>query len=80
MNLNLPDELNQILSFAREEAMRLGSYTITGDHVFLALIRHEKNKAYELLTSLNLLLWQMKNLIESRHTGEEMIPPDKADQ
>jgi ATP-dependent Clp protease ATP-binding subunit ClpC len=80
MNLKLPEELNQILSFAREEAMRLGSYTVTGDHLFLAIIRHQENDAYQVLTMLDLLLWQMKNLIESKETGRTMIPPDQADK
>ncbi|MFA5444826.1 MAG: ATP-dependent Clp protease ATP-binding subunit, partial [Bacteroidales bacterium] len=72
--------LNQILSFAREEAMRLGSYTITGDHIFLAIIRHQENQAYGILTMLDLLLWQMKNLIESKEMGRTMISPDQADK
>jgi len=76
----LPEELNQILSFAREEAMRLGSYTVTGDHIFLAIIRHQENQAYGILTMLDLLLWQMKNLIESKEMGRNMIPPDQADK
>ncbi|HPW78360.1 MAG TPA: ATP-dependent Clp protease ATP-binding subunit [Bacteroidales bacterium] len=80
MNLKLPEELNQILSFAREEAMRLGSYTITGDHIFLGIIRHKDNQASEILTMLDLLLWQMKNLIESKEMGRTMIPPDQADK
>ncbi|MFA5753147.1 MAG: ATP-dependent Clp protease ATP-binding subunit [Bacteroidales bacterium] len=80
MNLKLPEELNQILSFAREEAMRLGSYTITGDHIFLAIIRHQENQAYGILTMLDLLLWQMKNLIESKEMGRTMISPDQADK
>ena len=76
----MPEELNQILSFAREEAMRLGSYTVTGDHIFLAIIRHQENQAYGILTMLDLLLWQMKNLIESKEMGRNMIPPDQADK
>ena len=80
MNLKLPEELNQILSFAREEAMRLGSYTVTGDHLFLAIIRHQENQAYGILTMLDLLLWQMKNLIESKEMGRTMIPPDQSDK
>ncbi|HOG25845.1 MAG TPA: ATP-dependent Clp protease ATP-binding subunit, partial [Bacteroidales bacterium] len=80
MNLKLPEELNQILSFAREEAMRLGSYTVTGDHIFLAIIRHQENQAYGILTMLDLLLWQMKNLIESKEMGRNMIPPDQSDK
>ncbi|NLA16114.1 MAG: ATP-dependent Clp protease ATP-binding subunit [Bacteroidales bacterium] len=80
MNLKLPEKLNMILSFAREEAMRLGSYTVTGDHIFLAIIRHQENDAYEVLTGLDLLLWQMKNLVESKEMGRTMIPPNQADK
>ena len=60
--------------------MRLGSYTVTGDHIFLAIIRHQENQAYGILTMLDLLLWQMKNLIESKEMGRNMIPPDQADK
>jgi ATP-dependent Clp protease ATP-binding subunit ClpC len=60
--------------------MRLGSYTITGDHIFLAIIRHQENQAYGILTMLDLLLWQMKNLIESKEMGRTMISPDQADK
>lgn len=73
----MPDELNQILSFAREEAMRLGSYTVTGDHLLLAMIRHQENDAYEVLAMLDLHLWQLKNLIESKETGRAMISPTR---
>ncbi len=58
----------------------MGSYTITGDHIFLAIIRHQENQAYGILTMLDLLLWQMKNLIESKEMGRTMIPPDQADK
>lgn len=60
--------------------MRLGSYTVTGDHIFLAIIRHQENQAYGILTMLDLLLWQMKNLIESKEMGRNMIPPDQSDK
>ena len=53
---------------------------MTGDHLFLAIIRHQENDAYQVLTMLDLLLWQMKNLIESKETGRTMIPPDQADK
>lgn len=80
MSLKMPDELNQILSFAREEAMRLGSYTVTGDHILLAIVRHQENDAYEVLAMLDLHMWQLKNLIESKETGRAMISPDQADK
>ena len=49
MNRQLSEELNQILSYSKEEAMRLGSYTITPDHIVLGIIRHQDNEAFEII-------------------------------
>ena len=52
MALQVSDELSKIVSYAREEAMRTGSYGIGPDHLFLGLIRHEENTAFHTVQSL----------------------------
>ena len=49
MHLQLSNELNDIITYAKEEAIRLGSYTITTDHIILGIIRHGENHATAIL-------------------------------
>ena len=43
MEIRISEELNSIINYAREEAMRTGSYGIGPDHLFLGIIRHGDN-------------------------------------
>ena len=54
MEIKISDQLNGIIKYAREEAMRTGSYGIGPDHLFLGLIRHEDNTAFRALRDLGL--------------------------
>ena len=38
MEIKVTEELNRIINYAREEAMRTGSYGIGPDHLMLGLI------------------------------------------
>ena len=49
MDISISDELNSIINFSREEAMRTGSYGIAPDHLFLGIIRHRENTAVDAL-------------------------------
>ena len=52
MQIQISDALNGIIKYAREEAMRTGSYGIGPDHLFLGIIRHEENTAFQVLQGL----------------------------
>ena len=52
MEIKISDELNAIINFSREEAMRTGSYGISPDHLFLGILRHGNNVASGILQSL----------------------------
>lgn len=43
MQVTLSEEINSIVSYARDEAMRTGSYVIETDHLLLGLLRHADN-------------------------------------
>lgn len=80
MQLHLSDELNEILTYSKEEAMRMGSYTISTDHLVLGLIRHRENFAVETLKSLNINLQELKTHIEDNIKGSDIIPFENADK
>ena len=54
MQLKVTEELNQVIKYAREEAMRTGSYGIGPDHLFLGIIRQEENAAFTTLQHLGI--------------------------
>ena len=49
MEIRISDQLNSIINYAREEAMRTGSYGIAPDHLLLAILRHRENSAADAL-------------------------------
>ena len=65
MEIRISEELNSIINYAREEAMRTGSYGIGPDHLFLGIIRHGDNPACTVLRSLGADLESMKAFIWS---------------
>lgn len=77
MQLQLSSELNDILSYAREEAMRLGNYIISTDHLILGIIRHNENITVEALTSLGANMAQLKAHLEEAVMAKEPIPVEK---
>ncbi|MDD6253352.1 MAG: ATP-dependent Clp protease ATP-binding subunit [Candidatus Cryptobacteroides sp.] len=74
MEIRVSEELNNIINYAREEAMRTGSYGIGPDHLFLGIIRHEENAACAALKGLGTELESMKKFIDSRIFTNENIP------
>ncbi len=81
MNRQLSEELNQILSYSKEEAMRLGSYTITPDHIVLGIIRHQDNEAFEIINRLGADYKEIKKRIENAIIiGDQTIPFDHSDK
>ena len=52
--MKISQEFDAIVGFAREEAMRTGSYGIGPDHLFLGIIRQEENAAFRSLQSLGI--------------------------
>ncbi|MGM9741601.1 MAG: ATP-dependent Clp protease ATP-binding subunit [Candidatus Cryptobacteroides sp.] len=74
MEIRVSEELNNIINYAREEAMRTGSYGIGPDHLFLGIIRHNENAACEALRGLGTELESMKRFIDSRIFTNENIP------
>lgn len=74
MDIKISAELNSIITYAREEAMRTGSYGIGPDHLLLGIIRHGENNAYQALKGLEADMAQLKSYIDARIFTNERIP------
>ncbi len=79
MEIKISDELNAIINFAREEAMRTGSYGISPDHLFLGILRHGNNTACEILKALGIEPDDFKNYIDNHVFTNEHIPYSEID-
>ncbi len=80
MNLQLSKELNDILAYSKEEAMRLGSYSISTDHLILGIIRHQDNSAFEIMHNMGADLKTLKVKIEEQLNVGEIVPFDQAER
>ena len=79
MEIKISDELNAIINFSREEAMRTGSYGISPDHLFLGILRHGNNVASGILQSLGTDMAEFKQYIDRHVFTNEQIPFSEID-
>lgn len=80
MNQRLSKEINEIIGYSREEAMRTGCYEITSDHIVLGIIRHKANPGYDLLMDLRISIPYLKLKISDKITKGDIIPFSQADK
>ena len=80
MEISISDELNSIINFSREEAMRTGSYGIAPDHLFLGIIRHRENTAVDVLRGNGIDIDEMKQFIDNKIFTNEHIPYAEIDK
>ena len=80
MEISISDELNSIINFSREEAMRTGSYGIAPDHLFLGILRHKENTAVDALRGATIDIEEMKQFIDEKVFTKEHIPYSEIDK
>ena len=80
MEISISDELNSIINYSREEAMRTGSYGIAPDHLFLGMIRHRENTAVDALRGVVIDIDEMKQFIDNHIFTNEHIPYSDIDK
>ena len=80
MEIRISDELNDIIRYARDEAMRTGSYGIGPDHLFLGLLRHGDNAAFRIITGQGIDADNFKRFIDSHIFTNEPIPYSESDK
>ncbi len=64
MDNNFSAQVKEIISYSREEALRLGNDFIGTEHLILGLIRDNENTAIKILKSLNVDLYELRKEIE----------------
>jgi ATP-dependent Clp protease ATP-binding subunit ClpC len=64
MDNNFSAQVKEIISYSREEALRLGNDFIGTEHLVLGLIRDGENNAVKILKSLNIDLYELRKEIE----------------
>ena len=80
MQIRISEELNTILLYARDEAMRTGSYAIGADHLMLGILRHGENAACLLLQELGVDLTAFKRFVDSCLFRERSVPYSAEDR
>src|SRR5689334_16100426 len=64
MDNNFSAQVKEIISFSREEALRLGNDFIGTEHLLLGLIREGENTAIRILKSFNVDLYELRKEVE----------------
>jgi ATP-dependent Clp protease ATP-binding subunit ClpC len=77
MQSQLSNELNDILAYAKEEAMRLGNYTVSTDHLVLGMLRHRENAVVETLVQLGVNTAQLKAYLEDAVRAKDPVPMEE---
>lgn len=74
METRFSEQINDIVGYAIEEAMRTGSYSICPDHLALALIRHADNDACNMLNLGGIDLKEMKSALDTVLCKDSSVP------
>lgn len=64
MDNNFSTQVKEIISFSREEALRLGNDFIGTEHLLLGLIREGENTAVRILRNFNVDLYELRKEVE----------------
>lgn len=74
MEIKFSQEMLAILNYARDEAMRTGSYGIGADHVVLGVLRHGDNNACRALSACGIDAGSLKDAIDTRIFSDQAVP------
>jgi ATP-dependent Clp protease ATP-binding subunit ClpC len=73
MDHKFSSKIKEVLSYSREEAVRLGNNSITTEHLFLGILRDGEGTAINILLELGLDLADTKLAIENKIRGTEAL-------
>ena len=75
MDSQFSPRIKDVLTYSREEAIRLGNEQIGLEHIFLGILRDGEGIAIDILTNLGMNLSEIKDAIEeSLRTSKEIDP------
>ena len=74
MDNNFSAQVKEIISYSREEALRLGNDFIGTEHLLLGLIRDGENTAIKILKQLNVDQYELRKEVELAVRDEPAYP------
>ena len=78
MEAKFSQRVRDVLSFSREEAIKLGNESIGVEHLFLGILREGKGIAFHLMSEMGIDLNKIKSIIEkSIKNTDRLIPPQE---
>jgi ATP-dependent Clp protease ATP-binding subunit ClpC len=75
MDYKFSNKIKEVLSYSREEAVRLGNSNIGTEHLFLGILRDGEGMAINILLELGINLSEAKDQIETKIRGAEQSSP-----
>jgi ATP-dependent Clp protease ATP-binding subunit ClpC len=79
MDNNFSPKIDEILTYSKEEAVRLGNNAVGTEHFVLGILRDGDNSALDVLTSLNVNLKKLRQYIETKVRNTDALTPDEAE-
>jgi len=74
MDIKFSDELNAVMNYSRQEALRTGNPAVEPDHFMLGILRHTGSLAYVLLKDIQVSTDSLKKFIDDKITTDKSIP------
>ncbi len=74
MDAKFSQRIRDVLSYSKEEAIRLGNPYIGTEHLFLGILRDGEGDAIEALVALGADLYELRKAIEQRIRPEQYAP------
>lgn len=74
MDYKYSNKIKEVLTYSREEAVRLGNTTIRTEHLFLGILRDGEGAAINILLELGLDLAETKKIIETKIRNTAISP------
>ncbi len=79
MNTNSSQKLQDILTYSKEEAVRLGNHAVGTEHLMLGILRDGNNSATDVLVALNVNMLKLREMIEDGVRGGEPLSVSEID-
>jgi len=80
MDSQFSPKIKDVLSYSREEAIRLGNDRIGLEHVFLGILREGQGIAIDILVNLGINLNEIKTAVEDSVRTDQIIDPQSSVQ
>ena len=80
MDSQFSPRIKDVLTYSREEAIRLGNEQIGLEHIFLGILREGEGIAIDILTNLGVNLSEVKEAIENTLRKDNVIDPQASVQ